>query len=71
MKHISKILFIVSMVIAFASCKKDWTCTCTDATGGEVRKFKKVTKSQAQSNCQTKTVTQGGSSSTETCTLGK
>lgn len=59
------------MALLFASCKKDWTCTCTDSTGGEVRKFTKVTKRQALSNCQSKTVTEGGSTESETCTLTK
>lgn len=68
MKKIT-VLSIALVAIAFASCKKDYTCTCTDATGGEVKKFTKITKKQALSNCQSKTVTESGSTSTETCNL--
>jgi hypothetical protein len=68
MKKLS-ILSIALIALSFASCKKDFTCTCTDATGGEVKKFSKVTKQQALSNCQSKTVTEAGSVSDETCTL--
>ena len=63
------ILSIALMALSFASCKKDYTCTCTDATGGEVKKFKKVTKKQALSNCQSKTVTDPSGTSSETCSL--
>ena len=64
------ILIPVALIaISFASCKKDYTCTCKDSTGGEVRKFSKVTKNQAHANCQTKTFTDANGSSTETCTL--
>jgi hypothetical protein len=70
MKKIA-ILSIAALAMSFASCKKDWTCTCKDATGGEVRKYSKVTKSQAEANCQTFTRTDAGGSETETCTLTK
>ncbi len=70
MKKIA-ILSIALMALSFVSCKKDWTCTCKDATGGEVKKFSKITKKQALSNCQTETVTDSGGSGTETCTLSK
>ena len=63
------ILSIALMALSFTSCKKDWTCTCTDATGGEVRKFTKITKNQAKANCQTSTYSSSTSSGTETCTL--
>ncbi|MGZ3865358.1 MAG: hypothetical protein ACXVNR_02725 [Bacteroidia bacterium] len=71
MKKISILAFAL-VAISFASCKKDYTCTCTDATGGEVRKFSKVTKRAAESNCQTATVTATvGTPGTETCKLSK
>jgi hypothetical protein len=66
-----KILSVALLALSFASCKKDWTCSCKDATGGEVKTFKKITKRQALSNCQSKTVTEAGSTSNETCTLSK
>lgn len=65
------ILTAVMLSLTITSCKKNWTCTCTDATGGEVKKFTKITKRQALSNCQTKTVTEDNDSETETCTLTK
>lgn len=65
------ILSVALVALSFASCKKNWTCTCTDDTGGEVRKFTKVTKKQALSNCQSKTVTEAGSTGSENCTLTK
>lgn len=70
MKKIA-LLSIALMALSFASCKKDWTCTCKDATGGEVKKFSKITKKQALSNCQTETLTDSGGSRTETCKLSK
>lgn len=59
------------MSLSLMACKKDWTCTCTDATGGEVKKISKITKKQALSNCQSKTVTEDGDTESETCTLSK
>ncbi len=70
MKKIT-LLSIALLALSFASCKKDWKCSCKDATGGEVKTFKKVTKNQALSNCQSKTVTEAGTVSNETCTLSK
>jgi hypothetical protein len=70
MKKIT-ILAIAALAISFASCKKDWTCTCKDSTGGEVRKFSKVTKNQALAHCQTHTDSDANGSETETCTLTK
>jgi PBP1b-binding outer membrane lipoprotein LpoB len=66
------IIFSIALSALFlVSCKKDWTCTCKDATGGEVRKFTKVTKTQAQANCQTVQHTEAGATSNEVCTLSK
>ena len=65
------ILSIALMALSFASCKKDWTCSCTDATGGEIRKFSKITKNQARAHCQSATTTYNGGSNTETCVLTK
>ncbi len=59
------------LTLSLTSCKKDWTCTCKDATGGEVKKFKKITKTQAMANCQTVAHTEAGTTSNETCTLSK
>ena len=75
MKKIT-LLSIAIVTLSFASCKKDYTCTCKDATGGEVKTFTKVSKKQALANCQSRTFTDTtpGSSNTaqaETCTLSK
>lgn len=70
MKKIA-ILSIALIALSFGSCKKNWTCTCSDATGGEVKKLTKVTKQQALSNCQSKTVTDVDGTESETCTLSK
>ena len=34
-KHIYYAVFALFATISFASCKKDFTCTCTDKTTGE------------------------------------
>lgn len=72
MKKIA-ILSIALMALSFASCKKDRTCTCKDASGGEVKKISKITKKQALSNCQSRTLTQAGTTGNgaEDCTLSK
>lgn len=70
MKKIT-ILSIAFVALSLASCKKNWTCTCTDSTGGEVKKFTKITKKQALSNCQSKTVTDADGTESETCALTK
>lgn len=57
------------VAISVASCTKNYTCQCTDATGGEVKTFKNVTQQQAESNCRSKKVTEAGTVSTENCTL--
>ena len=70
MKKITLII-ITLITISIVSCKKDRTCTCTDATGSEVRKYTKVTKAQAKADCQTVQHTEAGATSNETCTLSK
>lgn len=55
MKKIT-ILAVAALAISFASCKKDYTCTCTHAvTGGgsgtSTTVIKGVSKSQAKANC--------------------
>ena len=68
MKKIA-IITIGVLALSLASCKKNWTCTCKDATGGEVKKFTKINKRQAMANCQTVAHTEAGTTSNETCTL--
>lgn len=76
MKKIT-LLAIAFVAISFASCKKDYTCTCT-TTGNstaDVTKIIGVSKKAATANCVSKTTTStsGGSSSTQvtSCTLSK
>lgn len=58
------ILSIALVTVGLASCKKDYTCTCT-SSGSNVRKIIGVSKKTAQANCVSYTV----GSQTETCTL--
>lgn len=64
--------------LAFVSCKKDRTCTCsvTDNSPGATTseytvKYKKITKSNAKAACMSLEVTPSGQPYTEkrTCTL--
>ncbi len=34
MKRIAPILMLALFAISFTSCKKDWTCECSDLNGG-------------------------------------
>jgi hypothetical protein len=49
-----KVLLAVAVVAFFASCKKDYTCTCADTTGVEpiladvVYKYEGLKKSEAE-----------------------
>jgi hypothetical protein len=75
MKKIT-LIAIAFVAVSLASCKKDYTCTCT-TTGSatpNITKIIGVKKSAAKANCvsTTKTNTTAGASSTpevETCTL--
>ncbi len=70
-------LFAAAFVaISFASCKKDYTCTCTGSFGSSyVKKIEGVSKKAAQANCTSGTTTTsytGGSyADAVTCTLSK
>ncbi|MES2515875.1 MAG: hypothetical protein V4580_17100 [Bacteroidota bacterium] len=65
MKKLS-ILAIACLAISFASCKKDYTCVCSNS-GSNVHKIIGVSKKTARANCVS-TVYNGYS---ETCTLSK
>lgn len=58
------ILSIAFVTVGLASCKKDYTCTCT-SSGSNVRKIIGVSKKTAQANC----VSYSSNGHTETCTL--
>lgn len=75
------LLAVAFVAISFASCKKDYTCTCTNTTAGatgvtpQVTKIIGVSKKAAQANCvsssTTNTDASGSSISSETCELSK
>ena len=53
-----KKLFIASFVlvlftVTFSSCKKDYTCTCDDGSGGKVSVTLHATKKDAKAACET------------------
>ena len=63
------IIPIAFMALTLVSCKKDYTCVCTDAGGGETKTFKKITSKQAHANCTSVTETDAGGTKSETCKL--
>lgn len=78
MKKIT-LLTVALVAIAFASCKKDYTCTCSStylsSTSTTITKIKGVSKKAAEANCASGTSTfSSGSfsgSMAQTCTLAK
>ena len=54
MKKIAPIVAL-AVIAAFASCKKDYTCTCKNSAGAveATYKFTKVKKKDAKSACDT------------------
>jgi len=53
MKKFAPIAAIALFAVAFTSCSKDYTCTCTDSAGTETAKYEypKTTKSLAKTGC--------------------
>jgi len=73
MKKIS-ILSVAVLAMAFASCKKDYKCSCVTTPNSsstpQVTTFVGVSKGTAKANCVSSTWTStGGTAYTETCTL--
>ncbi len=70
-----KLLIVASIaIVSLASCKKDYTCTCTTSGGGftgtpSVTTYPKAKKSAARANCLSSTDTQSGVTYTTTCEL--
>ncbi len=70
-----KLLIVAVVAVAsLASCKKDYTCTCTTSAAGftgtpQVTTYPKAKKSAARANCLSSTETQGGVVYTTTCEL--
>lgn len=51
MRKIAPIAAIALFAVAFTSCKKDYTCTCTDSTGTDTYTIKDVKKAEAKTAC--------------------
>lgn len=45
------ILFGAFALLTLASCKKDWTCTCTSSVGSSSTTIQDMTKSDAKADC--------------------
>jgi hypothetical protein len=72
------LLAVAFVAVSFASCKKDYTCTCTTTPGtatASVTKIIGVSKKAAQANCVSGTTTETDASGSEVytrnCTLSK
>lgn len=72
------LLAVAFVAVSFASCKKDYTCTCTSSgsSTASVTKIIGVSKKTATANCvsgtNVSTSSTGGSSTyVQTCTLSK
>ena len=73
MKKIT-LLAAAFVAISFASCKKDYTCSCSYVGGSSVTKIEGTSKKGAQAHCVSGTTTGSTSGSigyVETCTLSK
>lgn len=59
------------LAISFASCKKDYTCTCTTSgsTTADVYTIVEADKAAAKANCVSKSTTVSGATYVETCEL--
>ena len=67
MKKMSLFLGIIGLFIGVASCKKDWTCTCSDGASLYSWPIENVKKSDAQATCDQLTDIYAGTSIT--CSL--
>jgi hypothetical protein len=59
------------LVVSFASCKKDYTCTCTGtgSTTAQVTTIVEVDKAAAKANCVSYTESDGTDTYVYTCDL--
>lgn len=53
MKKFLSLVSITVLVISFTSCKKDYTCECTDGSSTLTIEFEKTTKGEAETACKT------------------
>ncbi|CAN5512123.1 hypothetical protein BH10BAC1_BH10BAC1_07270 [soil metagenome] len=45
-------ILLLTVIVTFGSCKKNYTCTCTDSTGSKELVFsEKTTQGKASSKC--------------------
>jgi hypothetical protein len=51
MKKMSLFLGIIGAFVGATSCKKDWTCTCTDSANVYSWPIENVKKKDAQATC--------------------
>ena len=52
MKYALKTVLLLSVIVLFTSCKKNYTCTCTDPSGAKTVAFsEKTTEGKASSKC--------------------
>ena len=53
MKYVIKTILLFAVIVLFASCKKNYTCTCTDSsTNAKTVAFsEKTTEGKASSKC--------------------
>ena len=51
MKKMSLILGIIGLFVGATSCKKDWTCTCSDSVNVYSWPIENVKKKDAQATC--------------------
>jgi hypothetical protein len=64
-----KLILSIFAFAAFASCKKDRTCTCTGGGSTETITIVHSTKHQAQANCMSTKETINGFVVEKDCTL--
>ncbi|MCB9046026.1 MAG: hypothetical protein H6550_07790 [Chitinophagales bacterium] len=58
MKKFAPIAAVALLAIAFTSCKKDFTCECTDSNGTVTPyTYPKTTKALAKTSCDASNVT--------------
>jgi hypothetical protein len=64
MKNLIICIGLLALFIGVASCKKDWTCTCSDGASLYSWPIENVKKSDAQATCDQLTDIYAGTSIT-------
>ena len=61
-------VLLIALIMSFSSCKKDWSCSCTDQNGNSVSTpINNETLLNARAKCKNMDFNVGGAS--ETCSL--